>query len=119
MLDEMRFGEFITAMRNREKLTLRTFSERISLSAAYVSQMESGKRPAPSQEMQRKMAEILHLNEEERDTLYDYAARTKKKNRIPADIAAYIESDGEILQFLREAKRRGFTGKSLLECIRK
>ena len=105
MLGETNFGEFITVMRKREKIKLRTFSEMLSLSPAYVSQVENGKRPAPSLETQRRMAALLNLNEEEEIV------------KIPADIAIYIENDGALLRFLRTAKRLGFTGEGLLDLL--
>lgn len=117
MLGETNFGEFITVMRKREKIKLRTFSEMLSLSPAYVSQVENGKRPAPSLETQRRMAALLNLNEEEEIVFYDLAAQTKKKSKIPADIAIYIENDGALLRFLRTAKRLGFTGEGLLDLL--
>lgn len=117
MLDELRFGEFITVMRKREKIKLRAFSQMLSLSPAYISTMENGKRPAPSLETQQKIAKLLNLNEAECAVMYDLAAKTKRRCTLPADIVMYIEEDHILLSFLRKAKCLGYTGADLLKLI--
>lgn len=117
MLDELKFGEFITVMRKREKIKLRSFSQMLSLSPAYVSTMENGKRPAPSLEIQQKIAKLLNLSAEESAIMYDLAAKTKRRSTLPADIIMYIEEDHTLLSFLRKAKSLGYTGADLLKLI--
>lgn len=117
MLDELKFGEFITVMRKREKIKLRSFSQMLSLSPAYISSMESGRRPAPSLENQKKIAQVLNLSTSECEIMYDLAAKTKKRNTLPTDVVIYIEEDYVLLSFLRKAKSLGYTGADLLKLI--
>ena len=117
MLDELSFGEFITVYRKKKRLTLRTFADMLSLSPAYISQIESGKRPAPSLAIQQKMIMHLELNDNEAAQMYSLAAKTKVRNPVPADIAAFIAKDEQVQAFLRWAIKCQYTGIDLLRLI--
>ena len=119
MLSELKFGEFVTVMRKRQRMNLRTFSEMMSLSPAYISHMENGKRPAPAHETQKRIADVLNLTEAEREVMYDLAAKTKKRDILPTDISHYVCQDRTLLDFLRKAKKFGYTGADLLQLLEK
>jgi len=118
MLNEWTFGEFITAKRKQAKISLREFAKMTSFSPAYISQIESGKRPAPALNSQNKIADILNLCEADRIVMFDLAAKTKTRNPIPADIAEYIKNDEQVQLFLRYAINNKYIGMDLLKLLR-
>lgn len=116
MPKEMTFGEFLIEKRKREKMTVRQLSALLSLSPTFVSHVEQGKR-MPSRNTQIRMAQLLQLNDEERITMFDLAAKAKIKDTFPIDIADYFEHDGELYPFLRKAHELGYTGGDLLKLL--
>lgn len=117
MLDDMKFGEFITVKRQEANLSMRELCRITSLSPSFFCKMESGKRPAPSGETQIKIALALNMTEEECIRLFDLAAETKRDGTIPYDISNYINNDNDIKAFLRKANKCGLNGADLLEFI--
>ena len=90
MLDEMKFGEFITVKRQQANLSMRELCRMTSLSPSFFCKMESGKRPAPSGETQLIIARALNMTEAECIMLFDLAAETKRDGTLPYDISHYI-----------------------------
>lgn len=117
MRNKLSFGEFVMSKRQSLGLTIREFSKKLSVSAAFVCGMESGKKPAPSVETQMKIAKILELTETETELLVDLAVRTKREGTIPGDVCKYILMDSDVIVFLRKAKRLHAKGKDLLKLL--
>ncbi len=118
MLDEMKFGEFITVKRQQAKLSMRALCRITSLSPSFFCKMESGKSPAPSGETQTLIANALNMTEAERTLMFDLAAETKRDGTLPYDIFTYINSDADIKLFLREAIKRSSKGADLLNLLK-
>lgn len=118
MAEKITFGEFITKKRQEKGLTIRALCRTVSLSPAYFSNMENGKRPAPSFEAQALIADALGLTGAEREYFFDLAAATKRERTLPCDVSDYINGDENVLKFLREASKRGIAGDELLELIK-
>ena len=117
MLDEMKFGEFITVKRLQANLSMRELCRMTSLSPSFFSKMESGKRPAPSGETQLIIARALNMTEAECIKLFDLAVETKRDGTLPYDISHYINNDNDIKLFLRKAIKCGVKGADLLKLI--
>ena len=117
MLDELTFGEFITAKRKQSKYTLKDLANILSLSSTYLCNVEHGVRPAPSYDILIMMACALELNNKDRSIMFDLAAKTKQRVTIPQDVLEYIESDNNVCLFLRTAIENKLNGQQLLQLI--
>lgn len=117
MLDELTFGEFITVKRKQSKYTIKDLADKLSLSSTYLCNVEHGVRPAPSYDMLVRIARALELNNEDRLKMFDLAAKTKQRVKIPEDVVEYIEKDQNVCLFLRTAIERKLNGLQLLILI--
>ena len=101
---EVTFGEYVRQKRLERKITLRTFAKQVGISATFISGMENNEKSAPSDEVLKNIAEILHLDKEETDKLYDLAVKTKASKPLPLDIAETVRENAVVRIALRVAK---------------
>ena len=102
------FGEFLRALRESRKLTLRQVEERGHVSNAYLSQIERGERGIPNLKILNKLAEVYGVSVEELAT----AAKQETNGKsVTAEISApdvafvsrgYERLSGESKQHLTE-----------------
>ena len=86
---EQTFGGFVRQRRSSMGITLRGLAARLGLSPVYMSNIETDRKPAPTQEHLEKLAQELHLNVDERRYLLDLAAKSKEQC-VSADLPEYI-----------------------------
>lgn len=116
----MTFGEYIKEKRLEKGITLRGFAEIIDISPVYMCNLEKGRRPAPSEAIMEKIIERLMLNKEERNLLYDLAAREQTaKNPVPKDLNGFLKDNRVIVSALRTAKDLDATDEEWQEFIDK
>lgn len=116
----MTFGEYIKEKRLEKGITLRGFAEIIDISPVYMCNLEKGRRPAPSEAIMEKIIERLMLNKEERNLLYDLAAREQSaKNPVPKDLNGFLKDNRVIVSALRTAKDLDATDEEWQEFIDK
>lgn len=96
------FGNYLREKRKERHFTLKVFARLIGKSVSYVSQLESGMRPAPKENILDVISVVLVLNDKEIEKLYDFAA--KSRNTIPDDFTNYINSHNEVKEALRISK---------------
>lgn len=101
---EVTFGAYVRQKRLERKITLRTFAKQVGISATFISGMENNEKSAPSDEVLKNIAEILHLDKEETDKLYDLAVQTKASKPLPLDIAETVRENAVVRIALRVAK---------------
>lgn len=103
--NEMAFGKFIEERRKALGLTLRGFAAELDIAPAYMSDIEKGRRYPPDKKLD-DIAQILKLNETEKNSMLDLAAMAKSKT-VSSDLPEYImEKD-----LARVALRRARDGK--------
>ena len=103
--NEMAFGKFIEERRKALGLTLRGFAAELDIAPAYMSDIEKGRRYPPDKKLD-DIAQILKLNETEKNSILDLAAMAKTKT-VSSDLPEYImEKD-----LARVALRRARDGK--------
>lgn len=100
----MTFGEFVRVKRKESLLSQREFAARIGVSPVYVSYFESGERNAPSRKYLMRIAEVLNLDEQEKQNLLFLAAQQKYNQNIPSEIAAYLHNNDYAKDTLRLAQ---------------
>jgi transcriptional regulator with XRE-family HTH domain len=101
---DITFGEYVRQKRLERKITLRTFAKQVGISATFISGMENNEKSAPSGEVLKSIAEVLVLDRDETDRLYDLAAQTKTSNPLPLDIAETVRENAVVRIALRVAK---------------
>lgn len=101
---DIAFGEYVRQKRLERKMTLRAFAKEVGISATFISGMENNEKSAPSDEVLKSISEVLMLDKEETDKLYDLAAQTKASNPLPLDIAETVRENAVIRIALRVAK---------------
>lgn len=99
------FGVFLKEKRLSCNYSYRELSKLLNISAPYLSDIEKGRRNAPSLEKLEMLANILSLDKEEKQLMYNLAG--KKKNTLPPDLPDYIKDNTEVIVALRTAKDLG------------
>ena len=102
---EISFGKFIKEKRTLHGKSIRSFSEEIGISAAYLSDIENGNR-YPPQKYLSALIEKLCLNMEETEILYDLVGR-ESGNYI--DINIYLKDNENARKALRLAIQKNMT----------
>ena len=115
MQKELTFGTFLTQRRKVKSISLRGFASNVELSPVYMCDIEKDRRRAPAQDILDKMAEALHLSDQDRLLMYDLAAKTK--NTVPVDLPEYIMEREIVKVALRTAKELDATDKEWQEFI--
>ena len=101
----MTFGDFVKTKREDASLSQRNFAALLGISPVYASYFEPGKRKPPKRELLIKIAEVLHLNKKDTETLLYLAAQAKYHQDNPDDIIGYVCSNDYAKDALRLAKK--------------
>ena len=102
---EQSFGSFIREKRIKKSIKLNTFAGMIGISPVYLSYLENGKRPAPSNRVLNAVIRHLQLDTADTEILLSLAAKTHHKPTIPNDVIDYINNNEHVIYALREAKK--------------
>lgn len=113
---EQTFGAFVRQKRMEQGLSLRRLAARLGLSPVYMSNIETDRKPAPSQENLDKLAEELCLSKTDRELFLDLAAASQKM-KVPADLPEYIMERDIVRAALRTAKEVDATDAEWQEFI--
>ena len=100
---EQTFGSYVREKRMARGLSLRALAAKLEVSPGYMSNIETDRKPAPTQEYLEKLAQELHLNVDERRYLLDLAAKSKEQC-VSADLPEYIMERDIVRAALRTAK---------------
>ena len=73
------FGAYIARKRLEKDVKLKPIAERLGVSVTYLSDIIKGRRNPPDIEGLEALAQILNLNEEEREEMLDLAGRERKQ----------------------------------------
>ena len=111
-----RFGDFIKEKRLKKEINLRKLAEMLDVAPAYISDIEKGKRNSPAQDKMEKLVEILSLTEEEKNEMYDLAAKDRE-NAVAPDISDYIKTNDTVRVALRKARNLNLGEQEWLKII--
>ena len=75
------FGAFLTAKREERDLTLREMARQIGVSAPFLSDVEKGRTAPLTKDRLDKVAEILHLDVDERTAMGSACLSGRRKTR--------------------------------------
>lgn len=118
----MDFGECLRFYRKRAGIRILKLAPTLGISSGYLSDIERGRRGAPSFEVLQKTAELLELSQNERFMLYDLAAETKQPPVLADDLNEYIYQNPAIRELLRFSMERQLSQKEwkkILEQVKK
>lgn len=113
------FGSFIKEKRLLRQISLRKFADLLDISPVYMCNMEKDRNPAPKDDILSHMAELLLLSEQEMETLYDLAAKSKSTPTVSKDLPEYIMDRDIVRVALRTAKDVDATDEEWQEFIAK
>ena len=121
MREECAFGAFIRNKRLQSEpyISLRRMAGLLKISPVYMSNIETGRNPAPRDEILSNMARILKLDKTEQETMYEMAAKTKAFTAVPSDLPDYISTNEYARIALRVAKDVDATDEEWIEFIEK
>ncbi|GHT36751.1 hypothetical protein AGMMS49593_02370 [Endomicrobiia bacterium] len=110
------FGDYLKELRAKKSFTLRGFATMIGMAPSYLSDIEQGKRNAPTKEYLDKM--IKELNQEDLDvnTFYDLA-KVGKAVPIAEDVKKIITEDKAIPTLCRKIKSNNINVENLIKDI--
>lgn len=108
------FGTYLKTKRIQKKISLRKLSEKAGMAHTYLSKIEEGLKPPPSDIVIKNLSKALSLNEEETLVFYDLAAKCKKSNDnknnyLPIDVAEYIGKTEKAKEAIRKANKQEFS----------
>ncbi len=113
MLNNNLFGVFLNEKRQQKDLSIRELANNVGVSHTYLSLIEKGAKPPPSDILIIKIADALCLDDEAKVQFYNIAAESKSLHNnnfsIPADIAKYISETSRACDFIRQANRLGYS----------
>ena len=97
----MKFGEYVKSKRIKRNITQTKAAIMFGISWSYLSGIERGIRPAPTDDVVAKIADVLELSRKERYRLYDLAAESKQPPALADDLVEYIYRYPMIRDILR------------------
>ena len=100
--NEVTFAQYITAIREREKITLRHMAQNLDVSPAYYSDVEKGRRNPLNLEKLEIFALVTGMTDEEKTVMYDLAG--KGRSEVAPDLPDYIMSRDYVSAALRTAR---------------
>ena len=102
MTNYQNFGEFLTAKREERDLTLRELARQMGVSAPFLSDVEKDRTAPLTKDRLDKVAEILHLDIDERTAMFDLVG--KQRNIVAPDLPDYIMGRDYVAAALRTAR---------------
>ena len=102
------FGKFTEEKRKAHGMTLRGLAAELGIAPAFMSDIEKGHRYPPNKEKLYELARILHLSEEDTNTMFDLAAG-EKENAVSPDLPEYIMNGSNVRVALRLARDKGIS----------
>ena len=77
-------------------------ADQLDVSAPFLSDVEKGRRNPLDLDKMNQLADFLHMNSQERDTMYDLAGRDR--DTIAPDLPEYIKDRGYVTAALRSLR---------------
>ena len=96
------FGELLAALREEHDFTLRELARQLGVSAPFLSDVEKNRSAPLTKDRLDKVAEILHLNTDEKTAMFDLVGR--QRNTFAPDLPDYIMGRDYVAAALRTAR---------------
>lgn len=113
---EKTFGTFVKEKRLEKGINLRKLADLLDVAPAYISDIENGNRNSPASDKMERLVEILGLNEDKKNEMYDLAAKNRD-NTVAPDISEYVKTNDAVRVALRKAKNLNLGEQEWLKII--
>lgn len=113
---EKMFGTFVKEKRLEKGINLRKLADLLDVAPAYISDIENGNRNSPAPDKMERLVEVLGLNEDEKNEMYDLAAKGRD-NTVAPDISEYVKANDAVRVALRKAKNLNLGEQEWLKII--
>lgn len=110
------FGEFLKKKRLEKGISLRSLADKVPMAASYLSDIEKGRRYAPEIEKLSRIADLLQIQGDEKNTFFDMAGTSK--DGVAPDLPGYIRDNEKVKVMLRKVRSARDSDKKLDEIIR-
>ena len=110
------FGKFVANKRKSREITLRGLAADLGIAPAYMSDIEKDRRYPPDKNKLDEIAKTLSMTDEEKNKMFDLAARAKK-NTVSPDLPNYIMEHDNVRIALRKAKDKNYTNEDWQKII--
>lgn len=106
------FGMFLKEKRQQNGVSLRALGKQVKLSHIYLYNIESGKKAPPSDDVIKRLANALNLDEKSQLLFFDIAAKCKSdadgsNYYLPVDISQYLNENEDTRNVIRGANQKG------------
>lgn len=98
-------------------IKLNAFAKLVGISPVYLSYLENGKRPAPSDKVLNAIILHLFLDSSDTEKLLLLAAETHHRPAFPDDLIDYVNKNKHVLDALRIAKNHNVSDIVWLDFI--
>lgn len=92
---DSKFGAKLRQLRKKARMSQREVADKVKIDFTYLSKIESGVMPPPSEEKIRRLAKVLGCDEYELITL---------AGKVPIDLKRLIVRNKTVLRYLRSYK---------------
>lgn len=113
------FGAYLKQKRTALGLNQRLFAKMVGISYSYISSIETGKRPAPSEKVLEKMEYELKLKPKERELFEHLAAKSRAVPSVSPKIADYVNNNDFVFQALSFAESNNIEERKWQEFLDK
>ena len=110
--DYQNFSSYIKALRHNNNISLRAAASELKITAAYLCDLENGKRPAPITLLE-EMIELYGISD--LDHFYDLVG--KSRGEVPPDIAAYLMDNEDARTAIRRGMENEVDWKNIIKLI--
>lgn len=103
--NELVFGEYLRALRQEKKVSIRELAKQVNKTPTYISDIEKGNNRPPDESLLNSIIVALNLEDDAlqiKNTLFDLAA--KERGGVSADIAEFIMQDDDVRNVIRLVK---------------
>ena len=112
----MDFGKRMRGIRRGKGITIIEFADMISLSAGYICDIESGRRPAPPKKGLDKIILRLGVSERTRLELLDLAAISR--GDVASDIKAVLATDEFLIELVRLIQIKKLATDDIIDLVK-
>ncbi|GHU87698.1 hypothetical protein FACS1894202_02450 [Clostridia bacterium] len=118
-MEQETFGCFLKRKRLEREITLRGFAGMLDISPVYLCDLEKDRVALSKTERLKQIADLLRLDTDDTDKLYDLAALARSRPAVSGDLPDYIMENEIVRVALRTAKDADATDAEWQEFIEK
>lgn len=117
------FGIFLKEKRQAANLSLRELADTIGVAHTYILSIENASKAPPGDITLKKIAKVLHFDEETAGIFYDLAAKCKQSSDnknlyIPMDISEYLQKNQSAKTVIRNVNKLGYGNEFWIEILK-